>query len=59
MTDQGWMVDDGTCDACVDGECWSCSQPVEFIGDDLMCRLHCCCDECYDLGIAPDEAVGK
>jgi hypothetical protein len=54
MADQGWMIDDGTCDACVDGECWACTKPVDFWCPEGRFQ-HCCCDEAYDLG--PVEAA--
>ncbi len=58
MTDQGWMVDDGTCDQCVDGDCWDRTKPSESYGDGET-ELVCCCDEAYHIGYvdAPEEAV--
>jgi hypothetical protein len=49
MTDQGWMVDDGTCDACVRGDCGWCTKPNEFYRDEGP-ELVCCCTEAYCLG---------
>jgi hypothetical protein len=37
MIDQGWMVDDGTCDPCLAEECYRCTARD---GDGL-----CCCGE--------------
>lgn len=48
MTDQGWMVDDGTCDLCVRGQCWQCIKPMETYGDRETLLL-CCCNESYVL----------
>jgi hypothetical protein len=44
MTDQGWMVDDGTCDLCVRGQCWQCIKR----SDDGWC----CCGEDYQFELA-------
>ena len=55
MTDQGWMVDDGTCTPCVRGQCHRCADPIEWDAGDHV-SLTCCCNEGYDLGdIALDE----
>ncbi len=49
--DQGWMVDDGTCDQCMDGDCYRCTKPNEGYGDHGI-ELVCCCDEAYHIGYA-------
>jgi len=60
MTDQGWMVDDGTCGPCLHGLCYRCDDPRESYGDgeiDPRVELLCCCHEDYHIGYAhlPDE----
>ena len=53
MTDQGWMIDDGTCESCWLGSCWGCTKPVESYGDgqsDPRITLVCCCNEGYHVG---------
>ena len=59
MTDQGWMVDDGTCTPCVRGQCYRCAKPQEWATDDHGIELICCCNEGYHIGYAdpPEEAV--
>jgi hypothetical protein len=58
MTDQGWMVDDGTCTPCLAGRCYRCLEPREGDWDDCGAHLTCCCNEAYDLGwVAPDEGA--
>jgi hypothetical protein len=52
MTGQGWMVDDGTCDACWKGDCLWCAKPQEVATDDHGILLVCCCDEAYRIGYA-------
>ncbi len=47
--DQGWMVDDGTCDQCFDGDCWACTKPLEE-NDEEGDWLICCCDQAAFLG---------
>ena len=34
MSDQGWMVDDGTCGPCLHGLCYRCAKPQELEWDD-------------------------
>jgi hypothetical protein len=54
MSDQGWMVDDGTCDACMDGWCPNCTKPKEVPVDDVYLspgetmRI-CCCSEGQEI----------
>ena len=57
MTDQGWMVDDGTCDACLYEHCHACTDP-SYEGD-LDGRLWavCCCEVGY-VSLAPPEVTG-
>lgn len=40
MTDQGWMVDDGTCTQCLRGRHYRCTRNWDG---------HCCCNEGYQL----------
>jgi hypothetical protein len=47
MADQGWMVDDGTCDPCLDRHCWRCPDTHEEAGGDGDVLTICCCDEQY------------
>lgn len=57
MIDQGWMIDDGTCDECICGDCWDCAKPIESYGDGKI-ALVCCCNEGYHIGDAdPPEAL--
>ncbi len=42
--DQGWMLDDGTCDPCVRGECHRCTRRA----DDGVC----CCGEDVQFDLA-------
>jgi hypothetical protein len=49
MTDQGWMVDDGTCTPCVLGDCLSCTEPFEEHTREGTYRT-CCCDDSIELG---------
>jgi hypothetical protein len=59
MTDQGWMVDDGTCLSCLQGQDWLCTNPMGWDAGDRV-SLTCCCDEGYDLGdIALDDEDGE
>jgi hypothetical protein len=52
MIDQGWMVDDGTCDLCVRGQCWQCLEPIEVESPEPgWIWAMCCCNEGYDLGM--------
>lgn len=55
MTDQGWMVDDGTCDECLIGECWDCAKPCDGWDDEGRYQ-YCCCNEGYHLGHVDVEA---
>jgi len=48
MTDHGWMVDDGTCDQCIAGDCWDCEKPHESYGDGVIDMI-CCCNEGYHI----------
>ena len=50
MTDQGWMVDDGTCTPCVHDNHHRCAEPIEEATDEQGVSLVCCCDEGYHLG---------
>jgi len=50
VTDQGWMVDDGTCDACVRGNHHRCTKAQEWATDDYGVELVCCCNEGYHIG---------
>jgi hypothetical protein len=52
MTGQGWMVDDGTCDPCLDGECWRCLDTYEEGGDGEVIEV-CCCNEQYVISRRP------
>jgi hypothetical protein len=56
MTGQGWMVNDGTCLSCLQGQDWLCTKPVESYGDqwDRRTRLLCCCDNGYHVGYLDD-----
>ena len=58
MTDQGWMVDDGTCDECLEGECWRCPDPHEEAGGDGDVLDICCCDAQYIVSRRPVEPEG-
>jgi len=49
MTDQGWMIDDGTCGQCIAGDCWDCDKPNESYGNGEI-TLICCCNEAYHIG---------
>lgn len=59
MADQGWMVDDGTCDLCVRGQCWLCLSPVTWPAERGVDQLTCCCNEGYDLGTRPAGGGGS
>lgn len=64
MTDQGWMIDDGTCLSCVEGQCYLCTNPHEEPGDPLQVAartlLICCCDQAWHIGhlSLPEEVEG-
>ncbi len=45
---QGWMVDDGTCAACLHGDCPACIKPADDWTDEGRV-LVCCCNEGYEL----------
>lgn len=51
--DQGWAVDDGTCDACFRGDHDRCAkpEPCELCADDPDAPpvRFCCCNEGYEL----------
>lgn len=48
MADQGWMVDDGTCDWCLAGDCHECPDTHDEYGDGETFEV-CCCDQAYVL----------
>lgn len=57
--DQGWMVDDGTCDSCLFGWCGECWDPHEEFGDSELLVV-CCCGEQYVLGrYDPSESAPR
>jgi hypothetical protein len=58
MTHRGWMVDDGTCDACWTGNCWLCTKPHEAYGDGEI-ALICCCDDGYRIGSVDLDDLGE
>lgn len=53
--DQGWVVDDGTCDACFRGEHHRCTKPdtsslpPDELWEEPVSVALCCCDEGYEL----------
>jgi len=49
VTDQGWMIHDGTCDQCVRGQCYQCADPMGWDAGDSVIDMICCCDEGYDI----------
>jgi hypothetical protein len=49
MTDQGWMVDDGTCTSCVYGNHHRCTKPIESYDGEGFYQT-CCCNEGYGIG---------
>lgn len=52
MTDQGWMVDDGTCTPCLLDRHHRCLDPFSFdIGTGTA--LMCCCNEGYEVSWQP------
>jgi hypothetical protein len=53
------MVDDGTCDLCVRGQCWLCLSPVTWPAERGVDQLTCCCNEGYDLGTRPAGGGGS
>lgn len=57
MTDQGLMVDDGTCESCWLENCRLCTKPSESYGDGEI-ALHCCCDEGCHIGYAGLDQIG-
>jgi hypothetical protein len=48
VIDQGWMVDDGTCDACLYTDCAYCPDTHDEFGDAEVLEI-CCCPEAYVL----------
>jgi hypothetical protein len=46
------MVDDGTCDACLDGWCYRCTQP-DGVPVDNVYLLVCCCEERREVSFDP------
>jgi len=52
MTDPGWMVDDGTCDQCLEQQCWLCPDAHEEGSDGELLEV-CCCNEQYIVSREP------